>query len=99
MPHYFPHANEIGAFGPAFLRLMFAYVMRDLFGVSLVPATIARMSRCCADRLQSFIDTVREEVCRAKVKHLDETGFRLFRRATVARSSLRSQRLFAIQPM
>src|SRR5205807_9015300 len=27
MPHYFPHANEIGAFGPAFLRLMFAYVM------------------------------------------------------------------------
>jgi hypothetical protein len=54
-----------------------AEVMRDLFGVSLVPATIARMSRCCADRLQSFIDTVREEVCRAKVKHLDETGFRL----------------------
>src|SRR6202047_5430888 len=54
-----------------------AEVMRDLFGVSLVPATIARMSRCCADRLQSFIDTVPEEVCRAKVKHLDETGFRL----------------------
>lgn len=52
-------------------------LMRDLFGVSLVPATIARMSRCCADRFQSFIDTVREEVCRAKVKHLDETGFRL----------------------
>ena len=44
---------------------------------SVIPATIARMSRCCADRLQSFIDTVREEVCRAKVKHLDETGFRL----------------------
>jgi len=54
-----------------------AAVMRDLFGVSLVPATIARMSRCCAERLQSFIDAVRVEVCRAKVKHLDETGFRL----------------------
>src|SRR6266702_1045081 len=54
-----------------------AELMRDLFGVSLVPATIARMSRCCADRLASFIDAVREEVCRAKVKHLDETGFRL----------------------
>ena len=54
-----------------------AELMRDLFGVSLVPATIARMSHCCADRLQSFIDVVREEVCRAKVKHLDETGFRL----------------------
>jgi transposase len=54
-----------------------AELMRDLFGVSLVPATIARMSRCCADRVQSFIDAVCEEVCRAKVKHLDETGFRL----------------------
>ena len=54
-----------------------AELMRDLFGVRLVPATIARMSRCCANRLASFIDAVREEVCRAKVKHLDETGFRL----------------------
>ena len=43
-----------------------AELMHDLFGVNLVPATIARMSRCCADRLQSFVDTVREEVCRAK---------------------------------
>ena len=54
-----------------------AELMRDLFGVSLVAATIARMSRCCANRLESFVDTVRQEVCRAKVKHLDETGFRL----------------------
>jgi transposase len=54
-----------------------AELMRDLFGVSVVPATIARMSRCSADRFASFIDAVREEVCRAKVKHLDETGFRL----------------------
>jgi transposase len=51
--------------------------MRDLFGVSLVPATIARMSRCCAHRLESFLEAVREGVCRSKVKHLDETGFRL----------------------
>jgi transposase len=54
-----------------------AELMCDLFGVSLVPATIARMSRCCAHRLQSVIDAVREGVNRAKVKHLDETGFRL----------------------
>jgi transposase len=54
-----------------------AELMRDLFGVSVVPATIARMSRCCANRLQSFVEAVRQEVCRAKVKHLDETGFRL----------------------
>ncbi|HEX4615079.1 MAG TPA: IS66 family transposase [Stellaceae bacterium] len=54
-----------------------AELMRDLFGVSVVPATIARMSRCCADRFASVIDAVREGVCRANVKHLDETGFRL----------------------
>ena len=54
-----------------------AELMRDLFAVSLVPATIARMSRCCADRLASFIEAVHQEVCRSKVKHLDETGFRL----------------------
>jgi transposase len=54
-----------------------AELMRDLFGVSVVPATIARMSRSCADRLRSFAYMVREAVCGAKVKHLDETGFRL----------------------
>jgi transposase len=54
-----------------------AELMRELFGVSLVQATIARMSRSCANRLASFVDAVRQEVCRAKVKHLDETGFRL----------------------
>jgi transposase len=54
-----------------------AELMRELFGVSVVPATIARMSRCCADRFTSFVDAVREGVCCAAVKHLDETGFRL----------------------
>jgi len=54
-----------------------AQLMRDLFGVSLVPATIARMSRSCAHRLASVAQAVRERVAGAKVKHLDETGFRL----------------------
>ncbi len=54
-----------------------AEVMRDLFNVCLVPATIARMSRSCADRLAGFVDAVRAAVCGAKVKHQDETGFRL----------------------
>jgi transposase len=54
-----------------------AELMRDLFGVGVVPATIARMSRSCANRLASLVDVLRQEVCRAKVKHLDETGFRL----------------------
>jgi transposase len=54
-----------------------AELMRDLFGVSLVPATIARMSRSCADRLQGFVRAVCDQVAAAKVKHMDETGFRI----------------------
>jgi len=54
-----------------------ADVMRDLFGVRLVPATIARMSRDCAHRLRRFAQALRERVTGAKVKHFDETGFRL----------------------
>jgi transposase len=77
------YGNRIGAFVVYLLHGHFlpedrlAEVMRDLFGVSLVPATIARMSRSCADRLHSFAQAVRERVNGAKVKHLDETGFRL----------------------
>jgi transposase len=54
-----------------------AELMGDLFGVRLVPATIARMSRSCAQRLQGFIEAVRDRVSQAKVKHMDETGFRI----------------------
>ena len=54
-----------------------AELMGDLFGVRLVPATIARMSRSCADRLQSFVQAVCDHVASAKVKHMDETGFRI----------------------
>jgi transposase len=54
-----------------------AELMGDLFGVRLVPATIARMSRSCADRLGSFVQAVCGHVATAKVKHLDETGFRI----------------------
>jgi len=54
-----------------------AALMATLFGVRLVPATIARMSRSCAQRLQSFVAAVRHQVCQAPVKHLDETGLRI----------------------
>jgi transposase len=54
-----------------------AALMATLFGVRLVPATIARMSRSCAQRLQGFVAAVRVFVCQAPVKHLDETGFRI----------------------
>lgn len=54
-----------------------AALMADLFGVSLVTATIARISRDCAERFRGFADAVRDHVAAAPVKHLDETGFRI----------------------
>jgi transposase len=54
-----------------------AEAMADLFGVRLVAATIAGMSRTCAERFQSFADTVCALIKAATVKHLDETGFRI----------------------
>ena len=54
-----------------------AALMADLFGVKLAAATIARMSRTYAERLQGFVETVRDLVAGAPVKHMDETGFRI----------------------
>jgi transposase len=53
-----------------------ARLMADLFGVTLVAATIARISRECATRYAGFAGAVRELVA-AAVKHLDETGLRI----------------------
>ena len=52
-----------------------AALMADLFGVKVAAATIARMSRTCAERLRGFAQTVRDLVADAPVKHMDETGF------------------------
>jgi transposase len=52
-------------------------LMRDLFGVSLAAATIAAMSRSCAQRLQGLAAAICAHVANAKVKHMDETGFRI----------------------
>ena len=52
-------------------------LMADLFGVHLVTATIAGMSRNCAERFQGFAASVRDRVAAAPVKHMDETGFRI----------------------
>ena len=54
-----------------------AELMADLFGVTLVTATIARISQDCAQRFQGFADVVRDRVAAAPVKHMDETGFRI----------------------
>jgi transposase len=52
-------------------------LMADLFGVKLAAATIARMSHACATRLRGFVETLRDLVAGAPVKHMDETGFRI----------------------
>jgi transposase len=52
-------------------------LMADLFGIKLAAATIARMSRTCAERLRGFTEAVRDLVAGAPVKHMDETGFRI----------------------
>jgi len=54
-----------------------AALMADLFGVHLVTATIASMSRNCAARFQGFVAALRDHVAAAAVKHMDETGFRI----------------------
>jgi transposase len=54
-----------------------AALMADLFGVHLVTATIAGMSRSRAARFQGFAAAVRDHVAAAPVKHMDETGFRI----------------------
>ena len=52
-------------------------LMADLFGVKIAAATIASMSRACAKGLKGFGETVQGLVAGAKVKHMDETGFRI----------------------
>ena len=54
-----------------------AMLMADLFSVRLTTATIARISQDYAARCQAFVDTLREQVAKAPVKHMDETGFRV----------------------
>jgi transposase len=54
-----------------------ATLMADLFGVHLVSATIATMSRDCAARFGDFVATLRDNVASATLKHMDETGFRM----------------------
>src|SRR5450830_68877 len=52
-------------------------LMTDLFGVKLAAGTIATISQNCARRLHDFVETLRDLVARAPVKHMDETGFRI----------------------
>ncbi|MCL2713263.1 MAG: transposase, partial [Alphaproteobacteria bacterium] len=51
--------------------------MSVLFGLQICSATIASFSRSCASRLEAFANALRDLVCTAPVKHMDETGFRV----------------------
>ena len=46
-----------------------AMLMADLFGAHLATSTIARISQDYAGRCRAFVDTVREQVAKAPVKH------------------------------
>lgn len=54
-----------------------AVLLADLFSVNIATATIARISQDCAERCQVFVGAVRDQVAKAAVKHMDETGFRI----------------------
>src|SRR4051812_44231656 len=54
-----------------------AEAMADLFEVTLVTATIARIGPQAARRFQGFAGAVRDHVAAAPLKHPDETGFRV----------------------
>jgi transposase len=54
-------------------------VLSDLFGLSAVPATLARLIERTADRLHPFAKAICKGLSgpQVAVKHLDETGFRV----------------------
>lgn len=52
-------------------------VLRDGLGLTLSAGTIGRMVGRAAARAQDFAAAVRARICRAPVKHLDETGLRV----------------------
>jgi transposase len=53
--------------------------LSDLFGLTAVPATLARLIGRTADRLQPFVKAVRDRLSgpQVEVVHLDETGLRV----------------------
>jgi len=52
-------------------------LLRDLFGINIATASIAEFSQTCADKLADFEKAVLSKLENSKVKHLDETGYRI----------------------
>ena len=59
-------------------------LMADLFSLRLCAASVANMSRSCANHLAGFALGIRDRVAGAAVKHMDETGFPRWRQDAVA---------------
>jgi hypothetical protein len=51
--------------------------MANLFGVTLVTATVARISRDFARCLQGSAEVVRDHIVAAPINHMDASGFRI----------------------
>ena len=52
-------------------------LLRDLFGVQLSPASIARFVRCCHQHLAEWETKLKATLVQAQVLHQDETGMRV----------------------
>jgi len=52
-------------------------LLADVLGLRLSAGTIGGMVRRAAERAQAFAAAVRVRICKAPVKHLDETGLRV----------------------
>lgn len=54
-----------------------AELLHDAFGVDITAATIAAMAQRKAEEWKGLAEDIGEKVCRAAVKHMDETGYRI----------------------
>lgn len=54
-----------------------AELMRDVFGVEVATATVAAMGQRKAQEFTGLAEHIEQQVKRAAVKHLDETGYRI----------------------
>ena len=54
-----------------------AEAMKDLFGLGMSAATLATTNGRIAEKLTPKIEQIERVVTAAKIKHLDETGFRV----------------------
>ena len=51
--------------------------MTDLFGLRITTGTLANISNRAATSLQPTVERIKQAISAAKIKHLDETGFRV----------------------